>query len=134
MLPAITLATPPVAPLAGVVCAKPTVALPAHDSLVTRGRSELRGGLYVQGGAFIVGCPQRPRGPFAGTLTVSNSTTGALVARQTLRRSGRLFTLKLVPGTYVLNATQTGGPAAVTVRVTITAHHTVRQDLFIDVP
>jgi len=131
---AISLATAPVAPFAAAVCARPEVPLPAHEPLVTRGPTEVLAGLYVQGGAFVVGCPQRPRGPFAGTLTVTSTSTGAVVARQTLLRPGRLFKLALAPGSYVLHARETAGPTAMAVRVTILAHHTVRQDLFIDVP
>jgi hypothetical protein len=112
----------------------PTVALPRHEPLVTRGPTELIAGLYVQGGAFIVGCPQRPRGPYAGTLTATSVRTGRRVARETLTKPGKLFVLALAPGRYVLRATESGGLRGAPVRVTIPAHRTVRQDVFIDVP
>jgi hypothetical protein len=115
-------------------CSMPTVPLPPHEPLVTRGPGELVAGLYVQGGAFIMGCPQVPRGPFAGTLSATSTRSGRLVARQTLRRAGRLFVLKLPPGTYELRATESGGLVAAPVRVRIPAHRTVRQDVFVDVP
>lgn len=115
-------------------CSMPTVPLPPHEPLVTRGPGELVAGLYVQGGAFIMGCPQVPRGPFAGTLSATSTRSGRLVARQTLRRAGRLFVLKLPPGTYELRATESSGLVAAPVRVRIPAHRTVRQDVFVDVP
>ncbi len=59
---------------------------------------------------------------------------GASVARETLRRSGRLFVLRLRPGRYEVRATERGGPRTVPQTVTIPAHTTVRQDVFIDVP
>jgi hypothetical protein len=128
------LAPPPTAQSASVACLMPTVALPRHEPLVTRGPTELIAGLYVQGGAFIVGCPQRPRGPYAGTLTATSVRTGRRVARETLTKPGKLFVLALAPGRYVLRATESGGLRAAPVRVTIPAHRTVRQDVFIDVP
>ena len=119
---------------ASVACVTPTVALPRHEPHLARGPTELVAGLYMQGGAFIVGCPQGPRGPFAGTLSAMSTRTGERVARETLTRPGRLFVLVLPPGRYLLRATNAGGLAAVPVRVTIPAHRTVRQDVFIDVP
>jgi hypothetical protein len=119
---------------ASVACVTPTVAVPRHEPRLTRGPTELVSGLYVQGGAFIVGCPQGPRGPFAGTLSAISTRTGKRVARETLTRPGKLFVLTLAPGSYLLRATDAGGLAAAPVRVTIPAHRTVRQDVFIDVP
>jgi hypothetical protein len=119
---------------ATVACSAPTVPIPPHEPVLTRGPSELIAGLYVQGGAYIVGCPPRPRGPFAGTLSATSTRTGKTVARETLRRSGKLFVLALAPGTYTLRATNAGGLVAAPTRVTIPAHRTVRQDVFIDVP
>jgi hypothetical protein len=119
---------------ASVVCTVPRVPLPPHEPLLARGPTELVAGLYLQGGAFVIGCAQEPRGPFAGTIRVSSTHTGKLVARQTLRHSGKLFVLKLVPGTYMVRARNSGGVAAAPVRVTVPANRTVRQDLFIDVP
>jgi hypothetical protein len=128
------LAPPPNALSASVACVMPTVAVPRHEPLVTRGPTELVAGLYVQGGAFIVGCPQGPRGPFAGTLTATSVRTGKRAARETLTRSGKLFVLALAPGRYLLRAIDSGGLRSAPVRVTIPAHRTVRQDVFIDVP
>ena len=118
----------------GVVCVAPTVAVPAHEPRVTRGPTELVAGLYIQGGAFIPGCPQQPRGPYAGTLTATNVRTGRVAARVTRRRPGRLFVVPLAPGTYSVSATTSGGLRTVPARVTIRSHRTVRQDVFADVP
>ena len=120
--------------LATVACTMPTVPPARHEPTLSRGPSELVAGLYVQGGAYIVGCPQRPRGPFAGTLTATSTRTGRVVARETLKRPGRLFVLKLAPGAYMVRALSAGGLAGAPARVTIPANRTVRQDVFIDVP
>ena len=98
------LSPPPTAQSASVACVMPTVAVSRHEPLVTRGPTELVAGLYVQGGAFVIGCPQVPRGPFAGTLTATSARTGRRVARETLTRPGKLFILALAPGRYVLRA------------------------------
>jgi hypothetical protein len=63
-------------------CAKPTLAVAPREPYVTRGPTEVVVGLYVQGGAFIPNCPQEPRGPDGGTVTVS--AHGKIVARETL--------------------------------------------------
>jgi hypothetical protein len=120
--------------LAGPACSAPSVPLPAHEPLLTRGPTELVAGLYVQGGAYIVGCPQEPRGPYAGTLTVRGARTGRLVARETLTRPARLFVVALPPGRYTVSATGAGGLRTQPQTVTIPRHTTVRQDVFIDVP
>jgi hypothetical protein len=119
---------------ATAACTAPTVPIPPHEPVLTRGPSELVAGLYVQGGAYVMSCSPQPRGPFAGTLTATSTRTGKIVARETLRRSGKLFVLALAPGSYTLRATNSSGLAAAPSRVTIPAHRTVRQDVFIDVP
>jgi hypothetical protein len=119
---------------ATVACSAPSVPVAPHEPVLTRGPTELVAGLYVQGGAYIVGCPQQPRGPFAGTLTATSTQTGRIVARETLRQPGKLFVLKLAAGSYVLRATNSSGLLAAPSRVRIPAHRTVRQDVFIDVP
>jgi len=91
-------------------------------------------GIYVQGGAIVPGCTMRPRGPFAGTVTVYNATTGARVASETLRTDGRLFAIALAPGTYTVRAQERGGLRIRPMTVTIPRGHRVRDDLFIDVP
>jgi len=120
--------------LAGAACPAPTVPLPASEPHVTPGRSGLVAGIYVQGGAIVPGCTMRPRGPFAGTVTVYNATTGARVASETLRTDGRLFAIALAPGTYTVRAQERGGLRIRPMTVTIPRGHRVRDDLFIDVP
>jgi hypothetical protein len=120
--------------LASPACSAPTVPLPAHEPQLTPGPTELVTGLYIQGGAYIVGCPQQPRGPYAGTLTVHGGRTGRVVARETLRRPGSLFVVPLSPGRYTLSATGASGLRAEPQMVMIPRHTTVRQDVFVDVP
>ena len=120
--------------LAGTACPAPTVAVPAHEPQLTPGRSELVTGIYVQGGAVLPGCRMLPRGPYAGTVTVFDASTGARVASETLHVDGRLFRIALAPGTYTVRAKERGGLRIRPMTVTIAPHHRVRDDLFIDVP
>jgi len=120
--------------LATAACPMPTVPVPAHEPTRTPGPTELITGLYVQGGALIGGCRPEPRGPYAGTLTVTSARSGLVVARRTLRSSGRLFVIRLAPGAYRLRARTTGGLETVLQMVTIPRQRTVRQDVFVDVP
>ena len=122
------------ASLAGPACSVPTVPLPAHEPQLRPGPTELVTGLYVQGGAIILGCPQEPRGPYAGTLTVRKADTGRIVASETLARPGRLFRVALPPGRYRISAAEASGLQTLPQTVTIPRHRTVRQDVFIDVP
>jgi len=120
--------------LAATACPMPTVPLPAHEPSRTPGPPELVSGLYVQGGALIQGCKPEPRGPYAGTLTVTSARSGRVVARRSLAVAGRLFVIRLAPGSYRLRARTSGGLEAVPQAVTIPSHRTVRQDVFVDVP
>ena len=120
--------------LATAACPMPSVPVPPHEPTRTPGPAELIAGLYVQGGALIGGCKPEPRGPYAGTLTVTSVRTGRVATTRTLRSAGRLFVVRLAPGTYRVRATTTGGLATVPQTVTIPAHRTVRQDVFVDVP
>jgi len=70
---------------ATVACSAPTIPVPPHEPVLTRGPSELVAGLYVQGGAFIVGCPQQPRGPFAGTFVDRWDQKRVMVASDLIR-------------------------------------------------
>src|SRR5579859_6924050 len=84
-------------------CPKPIVAVAPRQPYVTRGPTEVVVGLYVQGGAFIPNCPQEPRGPDGGTVTVT-ADGGKVVARKTLRGAGKLFVLPVAPGSYTISA------------------------------
>ena len=120
--------------LAAGACPAPTVAVPAHEPHVTPGRTGLVTGIYVQGGAIIPGCKIAPRGPYAGTVTVFDASTGARVASETLSADGRLFRIALAPGTYTVRARERGGLRIAPLTVRIPRGHRVRDDLFIDVP
>jgi len=113
-----------------VACPKPTVAVAPHEPYVTRGPTEIVVGLYIQGGPFIPGCHQEPRGPDAGTVTVS--AHGRVVEHETLRSAGRLFVLRVAPGRYTVAAP--GSLRRQSVVLTVHQGQTVREDLFADVP
>jgi hypothetical protein len=121
-------------------CTTPTVPVPANEPVVvfTPGTTELIAGLYVQGGAYIIGCPQTPRGPYAGTMTLTSvnpqTTSAREVERETLHKDGKLFHFVIAPGTYTVTSSIVGGVRTTPQRVTILANHTVRQDVFVDVP
>jgi hypothetical protein len=120
----------PLLPTQRAPCPKPAVAVAPREPYVTRGPTEIVVGLYFQGGALIPGCRPQPRGPYAGTVSVS--AHGRVVARETLQIAGRLFVLRVMPGTYVIDARDNAPlrPVAVTVH----RDQTVRQDLFTDAP
>lgn len=120
--------------LAAGACPAPTVAVPSSEPHVTPGRTGLVAGIYIQGGAIIPGCKMAPRGPYAGTVTVFDASTGARVASETLHADGRLFRIALAPGTYTVRARERGGLRIGPLRVSIPPGHRVRDDLFIDVP
>jgi len=114
-------------------CPKSTVAVAPSEPYVTRGPTKVVVGLYVQGGAFIPNCPQEPRGPEGGTVTLSGRG-GKIVARETLAAAGRLFVLPVAPGHYTISAKIANGVRLRPVSVTVRKGYTVRHDLFEDVP
>ena len=120
--------------LAAGVCPAPSVPVPASEPHVMPGRTGLLAGIYIQGGAIIPGCKMVPRGPYAGTVTVFDASTGARVASETLRADGRLFAIALAPGTYTVRARERDGLRVGPLSVRIPRGHRVRDDLFIDVP
>jgi hypothetical protein len=120
--------------LAGPSCPMPRIPVPAVEPRVVAGPTELISGLYLQGGpAPPIGCHPEPRGPLAGTLSVYDARSGRRVARETLHSAGHLFAIALHPGTYRVTATESGGLRTRPATVTITPHHTVRRDVFLDV-
>ena len=116
----------------GTPCPKPTVAVAPREPYVRPGPTELVVGLYVQGGAFIPNCPQEPRGPDGGTVTVS--AHGKTVARETLAAAGKLFVLRVAPGSYTISARIANGVRLAPVSMTVRKGYTIRRDLFEDVP
>jgi hypothetical protein len=83
-------------------------------------------------------CRSRPGEPGAGTITVRDPLTSAIVASETVAR-GHLATIPLAPGTYTIQGTfanatingRSGEPPPTTVE--IQAGKTVRQDVFLNV-
>jgi hypothetical protein len=114
-------------------CSRPAVAVAPREPYVTRGPTEVVVGLYVQGGALVPNCPQEPRGPDPGTVTVT-APGGRIVAHETLRAAGRLFVLPVAPGSYTVSARIANGIRLPSVSVTVRRGYTVRHDLFEDVP
>ena len=123
----------PVVLMQHALCPKSIVAVAPREPYLTRGPTEVVVGLYVQGGALIPNCPQEPRGPDGGTVTVS-AHGGRVVARETLSAAGRLFVLPVAPGNYTISAKIANGVRLRPVLVTVRKGYTVRQDLFEDVP
>jgi hypothetical protein len=114
-------------------CPKPSIAVAPREPYVTRGPTEVVVGLYVQGGPFIPDCRQEPQGPDGGTVTL-RSRGGTIVASQTVHGAGKLFVRHVAPGTYTLGAQRGDGIRLRSASVTVREGHTVRQDLFEDVP
>jgi hypothetical protein len=113
-------------------CVPPVVPLPAHEPVVRRGPTRLISGIYLRGGPIIIGCPDSPHGPLAGTLTATSvGTTERMTVSETLHKAGELFRLDLSPGTYNVSATLAGNARTLPVRVTIPAGRSVRQDVFV---
>jgi hypothetical protein len=112
---------------------------PAGEPLVKRGPTELVSGLFLAGGPLSRSPRCRSGTPSPGTITVTSSTTGAVVASDNVAR-GQLATIPLAPGTYTIQGTFgnafTNGQAMKTQpqQVTITAGYTVRQDVVVAIP
>jgi hypothetical protein len=116
-------------------CARPTVSLPAREGTYLRGPTGVVAGLYIQGGAIVLGCPQRAHGPYAGSISATSTVAGVrTVITIFLKRDRRLFHLRLRPGVYTLSGAVAGSGRARPQRITIRAGHSLRQDLFVDVP
>jgi hypothetical protein len=107
---------------------------PAGEPLVKRGPTELISGLFLDGGPPRSSPHCRSGTPSPGTITVSNPTTGAAIASDSVA-SGQLATIPLAAGTYTIQGTfgnafsngQAISPPPQ--QVTITAGYTVRQDV-----
>ena len=116
-------------------CPHPTVPVPRHEPVYKPGPTELVSGLYVQGGAIPPPpCRPKPRGPYAGKITVTDPTSGAVVATKSVK-NGHLAHIALPAGTYnVSGQISGGGPAVSASDVKVRQGDKVRQDLFEDVP
>jgi hypothetical protein len=90
--------------------------------------------MYVQGGAIPPPpCQPKPRGPYAGTIHVTNIHTGAPVASQTVT-DGHLAHIHLAPGMYNLSGHFSSGFTSSPVKIRICPGYKTRQDAFEDVP
>ncbi|MFL5824004.1 MAG: hypothetical protein ACJ764_11235 [Solirubrobacteraceae bacterium] len=115
-------------------CPRPTIGVPPNEPVYSSGSTGLVSGLYVQGGAVPPPpCKPRPRGPYAGTIKVTNRRTGAVVARRAVR-NGHLAHLRLAPGTYNLVGHFSSGYTSNPVKLRIRQGERTRQDVFEDVP
>jgi hypothetical protein len=115
-------------------CPRPTIAVAPREPYVTRGPTEVVVGLYVQGGAFIPACHNAAvHGPEAGTVTV-RARGGTIAAQETLQGTGKLFALRVEPGSYTISARFAGGVRVPGLSVTVRRGYTTRHDLFEDVP
>ena len=115
---------------------------PPGEPILTPGPTRLISGLFIEGGPLILfsnpGCTFKPEQPGAGTISVTDPGTGAIVATETVS-AGRLASFSLVPGTYRINgtfadATADGAPFTAHTTVTIPAGEIVRQDVTAFVP
>jgi hypothetical protein len=119
--------------LAAAGCPHPSVPVPAHEPKYTPGPTELVSGLYIQGGAVPPPpCHPEPRGPYAGTLTITNRA-GTFSLTQAVG-DGHLAHIPLAPGRYQLNGRLAGGGSTVPVNFIVRSREKVRQDAFEDVP
>jgi hypothetical protein len=112
------------------------------EPVVTPGPTELVSGFYLVGGPLArfsdPGCKRPPPLPQAGTVEVTNTATGAVVATQT-STDGKFVEVPLPAGSYTivgtfLDDTDNGAHPKVSESVTIPPGHTVRQDFFLNVP
>jgi hypothetical protein len=116
---------------------------PQGEPLLTPGPTELVSGLYLDGGPYRLisapRCASLAGTPEAGTITVTNPQTAAIVATETVA-DGQLATIPLPPGTYTIsgtfaNASSDGQPIQSRPQaVTILSGKTVREDVSVSVP
>ena len=116
-------------------CPHPSIPVPPNEPVYRTGPTELVTGLYIQGGAIPPPpCKPKPRGPYAGTITVSDAGTGNVVVTKSVR-NGRLAHIPLPPGSYkVSGRIKGGGNTSFSPTVMIKQGYKTRQDLFEDVP
>lgn len=116
---------------------------PSGEPFLKRGPTALRSGLYLDGGPHrfrsAPRCASISGTPGAGTVTVTNPLSGAVLATKTVT-AGHIATIPLPAGTYMIlgtfaNATRNGQDIrSLPKRVTIPAGETVRQDVSASVP
>jgi hypothetical protein len=116
---------------------------PSGEPIVRTGPTRLVSGLFLVGGPGVSfsspKCVFRPESPWAGTITVSDPSTGAIIATRNVAK-GQLAAFDLTPGEYTINGTfanahANGAPIdAFPHTVNVPLDKTVRQDVSFDVP
>jgi hypothetical protein len=125
----------PSRPIAAADCPHPSIPVPPNEPVYRTGPTELVSGLYIQGGPVPPPpCKPKPRGPYAGTITVSSASTGMAVASQSVN-NGHLAHIPLARGKYTVSGKFAGG-GVTTFSATVRVRRglKVRQDVFEDVP
>lgn len=115
---------------------------PPHEPILKPGPTELVAGLYLVGGPHRFSSAPNCEGiegtPGEGTITVSNPTTGSVVAAQTIAR-GHLAMIPLSAGTYSVTglfadaSINSVHPTSLPESVVITSGTTVRQDVYLNI-
>jgi hypothetical protein len=116
---------------------------PQGEPFSKPGPTALRSGLYLDGGPHVFRsvprCASISGTPGAGTITVTDPVSGAILASATVA-AGQLATIPLPAGTYTIlgtfaNAISNGQHMqSLPERVAIPAGETVRQDVSIGIP
>ncbi len=113
------------------------------EPLITSGPTELVSGFFLVGGPddrrfSDPGCKLPAPPPGAGTVEVTSSATGAVVATQT-STDGKFVEIPLPAGSYTiagtfLDDTRNGVHPTKTESLVIPPGHTARQDFFLNIP
>lgn len=116
---------------------------PNGEPIVKRGPTRLVTGLFLVGGPLVEfsapRCAFPPASPWAGTITVTDAATGAIVATQTVAED-QLARIDLAPGTYTISgtfadaSTNVDDIGATPQTIVVPSGKTVRQDITADVP
>jgi hypothetical protein len=116
---------------------------PAGEPFLTQGPTELVSGLYLDGGPLrfrsAPRCSSLSGSPGAGTITVTNPATGAIVVTKTVA-NGQLAKIPLSPGIYTISGTFTNAFSngqhmqSFPQTVTISPGKTTRQDVSVNIP
>jgi hypothetical protein len=115
-------------------CPHPAIPVPPNEPVYRSGPTALVSGLYIQGGPLPPPpCKPQPRGPYAGTIRVTNPRTGSTVARRSVK-NGHLAHIRLPAGRYDVTGHFSGGTTTPAVKVRVKTGRKVRQDVFEDVP
>lgn len=110
---------------------------PAGEPLLTAGPTQLKTGLFIEGGPFVYrsapACKDLVGESSAGTITVVNSA-GTVIADAMRVTAGQLLDVNLTAGDYRVSGVFAGGNKVGPITVTVPAGEVVRRDLVLDVP